>query len=103
MAFNTPLEKDSRRLADIRQIASALELYFNDYNSYPPFLSVLAPTYIGALPNAPTPEDGSCTPVQNSYNYSYIDANHYSLAFCLGGQTSNYSPGVRVLTEKGIK
>ncbi|HYV33744.1 MAG TPA: prepilin-type N-terminal cleavage/methylation domain-containing protein, partial [Candidatus Limnocylindria bacterium] len=37
LALNSARAKsrDAKRLADIRQLASAFELYFNDINSYP--------------------------------------------------------------------
>jgi hypothetical protein len=96
-------KRDSLRLADIRQIASAQELYFNDNNTYPKSLSDLFPVYIVKLPNAPMQADDGCTLEQNAYNYSFIDTNQYILTFCLGSQTGGYSAGVRALTEGGIK
>ena len=57
--------RDAKRIADVRQLASAFELYFNDQNSYPTTGGVavqmitgqptLTPTYIGTMPSSPTP------------------------------------------------
>lgn len=94
---------DPRRLADIRQLASALELYFNDNNSYPTGgLFQLAPNYITVVPSAPTPAGGSCSQSQNSYTY-YSSGSSYQLSFCLGASTSGYSAGVHVLSPAGIQ
>ncbi len=53
--------RDARRVADIKQLQLALELYF-DANStaYPAALSSLAPTYIPTVPN---------DPLGGAYNY----------------------------------
>ena len=53
--------RDARRVADIKQLQLALELYFDANNSaYPAALSALAPTYIPTVPN---------DPLGGAYNY----------------------------------
>lgn len=99
----TPTSRDQKRLTDVRQMASALELYFNDNNSYPQSLSQLTPNYIIALPQAPTPTDGKCTATQNSYTYTFKAATSYSLTFCLGSTTGGVGAGLRTLSEAGIQ
>lgn len=96
------LSRDAKRLADVRQLASAAELYFNDNEHYPTDLEELKPTYIGTLPTVPLPQDGTCTAEQNKYSYKG-SGKTYTLSFCLGNQTGGYSPGVRVLSEQGIR
>lgn len=105
LALNSARAKsrDAKRIADVRQVASALELYFNDKNSYPASLPLLTPTYIGVLPTAPTPSDGECTTSQNTYKYIFLTSNTYILTFCLGADTGGYSAGVNSLTQAGIK
>lgn len=63
-SLNTARKKsrDARRIADIKQIQLALELYFDANRAYPATLSPLAPTYI---PTVPTDPLGSA--------YSYAD------------------------------
>ena len=66
--------RDAKRLADVRQLASALELYYNDYSGYPAGaggvpVGGISPNYIGLVPTAPTPSDGSCTDYYNGYWY----------------------------------
>ncbi len=95
--------RDAQRIADIRQLASALELYFNDNNSYPKQLSDLSPTYMGKVPTAPTQADGSCSETQNTYSYQYEDSNTYKIDFCLGQAIGGYSAGAHSLSQAGIK
>ena len=122
LALNSARAKsrDAKRLADIRQLASAYELYFNDVNSYPtvaagtlPAAGVgapnIVPSYIGLIPTAPTPPDGTCTAAQNTY--TTIANNQgapnltgtYGITFCLGAQTGGYGPGAHTLTQAGIQ
>ncbi len=45
--------RDARRVADIKQIQLALELYFDANNSYATSTANLAPTYIASIPSDP--------------------------------------------------
>ncbi len=94
---------DAKRLADIRQLASAQELYFNDFNSYPDNQNKLVPNYIGALPTSPTPAEGSCTEQDNAYTYKFINKDKYELSFCLGATTGGYAAGKHTLSQAGIQ
>ncbi len=118
--------RDAKRIADIRQLASAMELYFNDQNSYPTQaggtmgspgsgktntnlgLPNIAPNYIGLLPTAPAPADGTCTNFNNG-DYVWVannatnTTNVYALTFCLGAVTGGYSAGQHTLTPAGIQ
>lgn len=110
--------RDAKRLADVRQMASALELYFNDNNGYPEATNAgtpvgLTPVYIGLLPTAPTPADGTCTDYYNGYWYSPSGTksvqngktvhSSYSLTFCLGAGTGGYEAGIAELSPTGIE
>lgn len=102
--------RDAKRLSDVRQLVSALELYFNDYNAYPASLATLTNGYIGALPAYPTPVDNpSGTTSCNSYssyttNYSTTSSNsQYTLVFCLGGSTGGLGAGVHTASQNGIQ
>ncbi len=122
LALNSARAKsrDAKRLADIRQFASAQELFFNDKNSYPTqngtglFVNTyLAPTYIGLTPTAPAPADtATCSAVYNGLtgnDYIYSSTGGatsvatYTLSFCLGAQTGGYSAGIHTLTQAGIQ
>lgn len=129
LALNSARAKsrDAKRLADLRQVASAMELYFNDYNSYPTgstnnasgafstnanLAALLTPKYIGLLPAAPTPADGTCasTATQGANDYYWAGAgvnpttlSNYTITFCLGANTGGYSAGPHTLTSAGIQ
>ncbi|MDR3642957.1 MAG: hypothetical protein P4L74_05020 [Candidatus Doudnabacteria bacterium] len=94
---------DAKRLADIRQMSSALELYFNDANSYPSNLQALAPKYIGVVPIAPEPAAGACSEQNNAYDYKLLKPGDYQVTFCLGQDTGGYNAGAHTLTQTGIQ
>jgi prepilin-type N-terminal cleavage/methylation domain-containing protein len=113
--------RDARRLADVRQAMTALELYYNDVGGYPVEAVALvieglglgsgngwdaAPAgtvYLQNMPDAPTPNDPGCTAAQNSYTYTAAAADNYSLAFCLGGPTGGFAAGVHTATSAGLQ
>lgn len=98
--------RDAKRIGDIRQLGTALELYFNDNSAYPSALSGLATTYIGAVPTAPTPADGTCTSSAGSNPYTYTSASPYStytLTFCVGAATGGLAAGVHTESPSGIQ
>jgi prepilin-type N-terminal cleavage/methylation domain-containing protein len=100
--------RDAKRIADVRQLASAMEIFFNDYNGYPTnsATTYLVPNYIGVTPTAPSPQDGTCSSTQNNYVFSSpvaAPAATYSLTFCLGAATGGYPAGMHTLTQAGIQ
>ncbi len=117
LALNSARAKarDAKRLADLRQLASALELFFNDNNSYPTSTITVSgsaqpvgvtPNYIGQIPVAPAPADGSCDTTTNSYTYSpsgSSTASSYTYTFCIGAVTGGYGAGTHSLTPAGIQ
>lgn len=94
--------RDAKRLADVRQLSSAIELYVNDNGSYPPSLGAMTPTYIASLPTAPTPVDGTCTTTNNAYTYT-TTATSYSIQFCIGASAGGFGPGTRSLNNGNIQ
>lgn len=93
--------RDARRLSDIKQIQTALELYYSDNNTYPVTASggttvtsalggVLAPTYIQSVPVDPSRTDNSTT----GYLYCSTDGQSYAVlidqektdAYCVEAQ-----------------
>ena len=110
--------RDAKRIADVRQLASAFELFYNDFNSYPSAVTAgipnyIAPNYIGLWPTSPTPSDcpsGTAGGVTNAYNYlpgynagGALSSSTYALTFCLGGVTGGYSAGGHTLSQSGIQ
>jgi prepilin-type N-terminal cleavage/methylation domain-containing protein len=110
LALNSARQKsrDAKRLADVRQLASALELYYDaavgGTNGYPGtagFGAGIAPAYIGALPTFPTPVDGTCG--TGTYAYTSTASSSYSIVFCLGAATGGIAAGTHTLTQAGIQ
>ena len=113
--------RDAKRLADVRQMMTALELYYNDQNGYPAGASqvlnsqglsstngwsttLAGTTYMERTAASPTPIDGACTAAQNSYTYSQAGSgSDYTLAFCLGGTTGGLAAGVHTARSSGIQ
>jgi len=96
--------RDAKRIADVRQVQTALELYFNDNNAYPATSAGLVPDFMSAFPTAPTPVDGSCIASENTYTYAPGGTGNssYSLTFCLGGVTGGLVAGVHTASPGGI-
>jgi prepilin-type N-terminal cleavage/methylation domain-containing protein len=114
--------RDAKRLSDMTQMATAMELYFNTNKGYPSSVSDLVPGFTSSVPASPQPPDGDCasviyplggtgttynyypSPTGGSYTYSgltvYPDYIYY---FCLGNQTGNFAPGMHYVTPKGLR
>jgi prepilin-type N-terminal cleavage/methylation domain-containing protein len=77
-SLNTARQKsrDARRIADIKQLQLALELYFDSKATYPSSTAQLAPTYISILPKDPS--DGS------AYLYAALGSGATCSAYHLG-------------------
>ena len=102
--------RDAKRVADVRQMASALELYFNDQNDYPLALTPGSPlvsgstTYMAVVPSNPTPRtDGPCVPVGQDYIYTRDSATSYTIRYCLGSNTGDLISGTNRATPAGLK
>lgn len=94
--------RDITRINDIYQLDSAIENYRYDHsNKYPSALSDLTPAYIGQLPVAPTPADGTCSAQQNTYAYQKLTDTTFKMTFCLGGSYTGYSAGFRTIDQTG--
>jgi len=100
--------RDARRISDVRQIQTALEMYYNDNNDYPDSTTTdLVPTFMKAIPIPPTPSDGGCgpTPVYTYASTGTVAASDrsYTLEYCLGATTTGISGGARhTATPNGI-
>lgn len=98
--------RDVKRLADVRQIQTALELYLNDWGTYPPpdennslgeSIATGGVTYMARVPTTPTPIDGDlCVAFFDAFiqfipnlspniYYYELEDNEYSIVLCLGG------------------
>lgn len=129
VSLNSAREKsrDAKRIADVRQIQTALELYYQDNNGYPAGANAILGTgiytclvtdtgfvtstdaacarpYMGLIPGAPQPADGSCDLVSNAYTYNQVDSGKdYTIGFCLGGVTGSLPGGPKTATSAGVK
>ena len=82
--------RDARRIADIKQIQLALEMWYDANGSeYPDALSSLAPTYISTVPTDPQG--------LGAYQYDNLTGTSPSAACATAGQVcSNYVLGTAV-------
>jgi len=97
--------RDAKRVSDIKQIQTALELYYNDANAYPTtvtFGSSIASggiTYMATVPWNPTPVD--CA---TGGTYAYTgSATTYQLTYCLGGATGGVTSGTHTAVPGSIQ
>jgi general secretion pathway protein G len=97
--------RDARRLSDMREVQSSLELYYGDCTEYPATLDVAAnngcvnPINLGSyLPTIPT------DPLGGTYGY-LIDANdRFVLSFTLEGDSDSakLSAGAHTMEPDGF-
>ena len=111
--------RDARRVADVKQTQTALELFFNDKQRYPSAEEFNAgslfststingaeakTTYMTIIPTPPTPADGPCSGADNS-GYAYAptpDGTSYTITYCVGGPLSALAAGKHCATPAGI-
>lgn len=102
--------RDTKRAATLRQLATALELYYNDNGSYPSsnggwrgtcsgygsygttgangYIPNLAPTYVSVLPIDPRYNDGQLCFLYNSNGADYALLAHATMETVVGGDPS---------------
>lgn len=93
--------RDARRLSDIKQIQTALEMYFDSSGNYPTSLTAGSPLSYGSLVFlSKVPSD----PISNNqYAYTQTEGGHeYTLDFILETKSADYEPGNYQATSKGI-
>ncbi len=102
--------RDGKRVADIKQMHTALEVFYNEAGRYPSSeewssgsISFGSTDFINSIPKPPTPADGSCSSEQNSFIYTPGDnGSSYTISFCLGDNVSGLSNGPKCLTPGGL-
>ena len=123
ISLNTARAKarDARRVADIKQIHTAIELYYTDQNQYPADItpSVIegkclnaggfvdpgnctTPVYMNLVPSNPAPRvDGTCS--DSSYTYTAGTNNTtYQIRWCLGSSLGGIDAGPHKSTPAGL-
>lgn len=113
-----PYQRDQRRILDIKQIQTVLQLCFDKTGKYPPEITAGGPiscggvSYMFRAPSAPIPFDGLCTEDNNTYKYQVVNepqaGQSYILSFCLGGDADagffgEIKGGPHTATQKGIR
>lgn len=110
--------RDAKRLADIKQIQAALELYFNDNFSYPSVGANVVlgegnyrklcengfvdagvsckTTYLSVIPANPESEG-------TKYIYNFKDKEHYEISFMLESETGPFTAGKFIASQMGIE
>jgi uncharacterized protein (TIGR02145 family)/prepilin-type N-terminal cleavage/methylation domain-containing protein len=107
--------RDSKRVADIKQMQSALELFYDANDRYPTNAqfqsgsisyissSTGTTTYMGIIPVAPTPNDGACSSGGNNYVYNAsADGSSYTLNFCVSKKINDLPAGNLIGIPGGI-
>ena len=102
--------RDAKRVADVKQIQTALELYFNDLGTYPATGGITTKissgtiTYMSQTPVPPLPADGGCAANPAAYTYAMNDSGRsYTISYCLGSATGGLASGIGTATPAGIK
>ncbi|MEA3464293.1 MAG: type II secretion system protein [Patescibacteria group bacterium] len=115
VALNNARQKarDAKRISDIKQIQTALELYYNDENGYPAAVAEAGAitgatsgvTYMSIVPSNPSPKtDGSPSCPDTGYAYTKDeDGASYHIQYCIGGPTGGLTKGTHRATPAGIK
>lgn len=103
--------RDAKRMADMKQLQTALELFFSENSRYPTIdewnsgsvVSSSGEMFMHDIPSAPTPADGNCLEASNTYVYIPRDnGSSYTIDFCTGKQVSDLPDGAKQMTPGGI-
>lgn len=114
VAFNTSRAKarDTKRVGDVKQIQTALAMYYADNNGYPATsdfttggsIGTGTVVYMNKIPTPPLPSnDGSCPAGLTDYVYTSANTNTYTLVYCLGSATGDLASGYATATPGAIK
>lgn len=117
LALNTARARarDAKRISDVKQIQTALEMYYNDTSDYPATTAIVAGSSVSStngvflrqVPAPPLPTDGTvCGSNVTQYTYTktgVAGASSYTLQYCLGA-TVNAITGnqMQTATPAGI-
>jgi prepilin-type N-terminal cleavage/methylation domain-containing protein len=112
--------RDAKRISDIKQMQTALELFFADQDTYPTYAgatgatasaqlcnttlgydtvvncTAASATYMGKVPANPTPNG-------TAYTYAISGTDDYSITFTLEEATGDLAAGLRTASAAGIQ
>ena len=116
--------RDARRVADVKQVQTALELYFTDVSLYPTntvsgtaesiegncistgggALAACsgAVTYMGQIPTNPGPNGSAYTYLATDVGGTSVVGSSYTLTYTLEQATGGIPLGLRTATPNGI-
>ncbi len=111
--------RDARRVSDIKQIQTALELFYNDNLGYPVAASVTTVggpiwatgvTYMTKVPGDPGGDTLTAGCPSSNGNYLYAQtgtvtaglSTSYTMGYCLFGTTGSITSGSHAATPAGI-
>ena len=113
IALNSAREKarNARRVSDMKQIQTALEIYFNDIGRYPAStelvfsatgqIATASKVYMSVLPRNPMPRNDTPCP-DNEYVYTRDSSVSYHLTYCISEATGGIAVGTNQATPAGI-
>lgn len=106
IALNTARMKarDARRVSDVKQMQTALEMYFDKFYKYPTSTADLSTAgFMSSIPTNPSPQnDSGCTGFAD-YVYAQVSSGaSYTLRYCLSTQTMS-TGNVATATPAGIR
>lgn len=111
--------RDAKRLSDVRQVMTALEIYINDNGGYPPEDSGVPHTtnnvadtgaapsgsqfqnFLSVYPAYPLPSGNGCT--ATSYEYTRPTTDTYAIVFCLENPAGGFTPGDHTGSQSGLQ
>jgi len=105
--------RDVKRVADIKQAQTALEMFHNDNNRYPTeaewnsgtlvsSTAIGTTTYMAHVPVAANPPDGACVS-DNSFVYYQVNGGaSYGISYCVGASVASINPGINCASPDGI-
>lgn len=120
--------RDARRISDVKQIQTALELYYNDTQKYPDYKAAPAANgsltfgealkssdgttiYMAKVPTDPSGasnEDACVNTTRQAYAYTTMaqaapySSRGYVIRYCLGSLTSDIPAGTHCASLEGI-
>ena len=111
--------RDAKRIADVRQMQTALEMYYNEFGDYPDdgdivvggSIGTSTNVYLAAIPAPPKPFDGAECATLAPDAYTYIRTGvasegsaAYTINYCLGATINDVTGDVlQTASPAGIK
>ena len=83
--------RDAQRKSDMRNIQTALRIYYNDYNQYPEILTFNSQWIVGDVEYMALLPDDALAP-DREYVYNRIDLDTYELSACLENKSDPKCP-----------